>query len=27
MQKLGHHMKIGLGMETDKGEHNLFSIF
>jgi len=22
MQKLGHHMKIGLGMEIDAGKHN-----
>ena len=27
MQKLGLVMKIGLGMETDAGKHNPFSIF
>jgi len=27
MQKLGNHMKIGLGMERDAGKHRLFSIF
>ena len=27
MQKLGHHMKIGLGMETDADKQNPFSIF
>jgi len=27
MQKLGHHMKIGLRMEVDVGKHNPFSIF
>jgi hypothetical protein len=26
MQKLGHHMKIGLGMEVVAGKHNPFSI-
>jgi len=27
MQKLGHHMKIGLGMEVDAGKQHPFSIF
>jgi hypothetical protein len=26
MQKLGHHMKIWLGVEVDGGRHNPFSI-
>jgi len=27
MKKMGHHMMIGLGMETDGGKNNPFSVF